>query len=161
MKSIRSWLNIRVILGGILFAVIVFTVLVGILWLFRAEQNNQAPSTAIVRIIEVPTITPTAPTRTTTTPDIVSSQQAPPPAGNISIGDFVQISGTGGDGLRLHESAGVSTKVQYVALEAEVFTIKDGPVDADGYVWWLLEDPYNQNAAGWGVANYLAIVQNP
>jgi hypothetical protein len=90
-----------------------------------------------------------------------SSQQAPPPSGDIVIGDYVQVSGTGGDGLRLHNSAGVSSEVRYIAIEAEVFIVKDGPIDVDGYLWWLLQDPYTDNAVGWGVGNYLVIVQNP
>jgi hypothetical protein len=71
------------------------------------------------------------------------------------------VSGTGGTGLRLHKEAGVSSEVDYVAIEAEVFLVEDGPLDADGYVWWLLQDPFTDNVVGWGAANYLAVVQNP
>jgi len=81
--------------------------------------------------------------------------------GEIKIGDYVQVTGTGGDGLRLHETAGVASKVNYIAIDSEVFIVKDGPVDADGYVWWELQDPYTDDMVGWGVANYLAVVQNP
>ena len=161
-KSLRNWLNGKVILGAMVFALCVFTVLLGILWSAKAKAITQAPATAMLNIIEALIETPTALVRTatpTTTP--FSSQQAPLPGGEISIGDYVQVSGTGGDGLRLHATAGVSSEADYVALDSEVFLVKDGPSDADGYTWWLLQDPYTNNAVGWGVSNYLSVIQNP
>lgn len=75
----------------------------------------------------------------------------------------MQISGTGGDGLRLRTGAGLDNEVGFLGLEAEVFQIIDGPQEADGYTWWLLEAPYDegQQRRGWAVANYLASIQNP
>jgi hypothetical protein len=161
-KNLRSLFTFKVIFGAIIFAGVVFAILVGILWSGKANSIALAPATAILNVIEAPTSTPIAPMVTPTlmsTP--ASSQQAPPPSEDIAVGDYVQVSGTGGDGLRLHETAGVSSKVQYVAIDTEVFTVNEGPVEADGYVWWLLHDPYTDKAAGWGVSNYLVVVQNP
>jgi hypothetical protein len=90
-----------------------------------------------------------------------STQEAGLPGVQITLGDFVQVSGTGGDGLRLHVTPGVSSDVDYVAIESEVFITKDGPVDSDGYYWWLLRDPYSEKTLGWGVENYLSVVKNP
>ena len=161
-KILRKNLNIKVILGAVIFAGGLFLILVAILWSVKAKSITQVPSTAILSIIEAPTETPLAPMSTPTQIEKpTSSQQAPPPSGDIVIGDYVQVSGTGGDGLRLHNSAGVSSEVRYIAIEAEVFIVKDGPIDVDGYLWWLLQDPYTDNAVGWGVGNYLVIVQNP
>jgi hypothetical protein len=161
-RILKSWLNLRVIFGGIIFAVCVFAVLLAILWSSRNENYTAVPATAILKIIDAPTQTPIVPTPAPTGVNTPAAlDQTPAPPANIIVGEYVQISGTGGDGLRLHESASVSSTVKYIALEAEVFTVKDGPVDADGYTWWLLQDPYTENAAGWGVSNYLAVVQNP
>ena len=160
--NIRSLFNIKVILGAIIFAGVVFAIFIGILWSAKAENLSAAPATAILNVIEAPTRTPIAPLASPTaigTPS--STEQAPPVGEDISIGDYVQVSGTGGDGLRLHDSAGVSSKVSYIAIDTEVFSVKEGPVEADGYVWWLIQDPYTQKAAGWGVSNYLVVVQNP
>jgi hypothetical protein len=161
-KFLRSLLNFKVILGAFIFAAGVFAVLVGMLWTARAKGIPQVPATAILSVIEASTQTPLAPIATPT-PAVspTTSQQEPPPSGDIAVGDYVQVSGTGGDGLRLHKSAGVSSGVQYIALEAEVFLVKDGPIEADGYAWWYLQDPYTENAVGWGAANYLAVVQSP
>jgi hypothetical protein len=159
---LRSLFNIKVILGGVIFAIGVFAVFVGVLWSAKANNILQMPATAILNVIEAPTRTAIAPKQTPTPVSIPgSSQQVPPPSGDIAIGDYVQVNGTGGDGLRLHKIAGVSSAVQYVAIDTEVFTVKDGPVEADGYVWWQLQDPYTENAAGWGVSNYLVVVPNP
>jgi hypothetical protein len=162
LKGLRSIFSVKVVFGAIIFAVGIFSVFVLILWSAKASDIAQTPATAILNVIEVPTGTAIAPMQTPTqltTPS--SSQPAPPPSGDIGIGDYVQVNGTGGAGLRLHKSAGVSSDVQYVAIDTEVFTVKNGPIEADGYVWWQLQDPYTNNAAGWGVSNYLVVVPNP
>ncbi len=161
-KSFRNIFNIRIILGAILFAMIVFAMFLGILWTARGQTNPSAPATALFSIIEAPTGTPTTPAiAPTPTLNPNSTREAAIPGIAINIGDFVQVSGTGGDGLRLHVTPGVSSDVDYVAIDSEVFIIKDGPVDADGYFWWLLRDPYSEKTLGWGVADYLSVVQNP
>lgn len=162
LKILKYIFNYKVILGAIVFGVGVFAVLVWVLWSAKTNTNAQIPATAILKIIEAPTQTPPG-IRTTPTPPLTPTavQATPGPSGNIAIGDYVQVSGTGGDGLRVHNTAGVATKVSYVAKESEVFIVKDGPIDADGYIWWELEDPYNNSTVGWGVANYLTVVQNP
>jgi hypothetical protein len=161
-KILRNLINIKVIIGAIVFAICVFAVLVAILWSIKAKANIQVPATAIFHTIDVATETPIAPHITPTRESLpTSSQQVPPPSGDIAIGDYVQVSGTRGNGLRLHKEAGVASEVRYIAIEAEVFMVKDGPIDTDGYIWWLLQDPYTKNAVGWGVGNYLVVVQNP
>jgi len=161
-KLLRTLLNIKVILGAIVFAIGVFAVLVGILWTSKTKSITQVPATAILNIIEAPTETPlghiTTPTAALTP---TSSQEIPPPSSDIAIGNYVQVTGTGGEGLRLHNTAGVASKVNHIAIDAELFLVKDGPIDADGYIWWELQDPYTENAVGWGVGNYLKVVQNP
>ena len=162
IKTLKNYLNIKIILAALIFALVVFGVFVGLLWSSRAKMNSQTPATAILNIIDAPTETPLAQLATPTLAETpTATQPVPPQSGDIAIGDYVQVSGTGGDGLRLHKSAGISSEVQYIAIESEVFVVKDGPINADGYIWWLLQDPYSENATGWGVANYLAIVQNP
>lgn len=162
IKTLKLFLNFKIILVAIFFALVVFAVLVGLLWSSRGKTGSQMPATAILSVIDAPTETPIRPADTptpATTP--TPTQQEPVQSGNIAIGDYVQVSGTGGEGLRLHSTAGISSEVHYIAIESEVFIVKDGPVDADGYTWWLLQDPYSENATGWGAANYLTVVQNP
>lgn len=162
-RWLKAWLNYKVILGGLLFAAFVFTALLFLLWTARAKNINSVPATAILNVIEAPTKTSPAPI-TTPTPTMEPTSvggQVPLPSGVIKKGDYVQVVGTGGDGLRLHGTAGVASEVHYVAIDTEVFLVTEGPIEADGYSWWYLQDPYTENAVGWGVANYLAVVQNP
>ncbi len=162
LRSLFKLVNYKVILGGIAFAICVFAVLVWLLWSARAHEFNPLPATAILNVVEAPTSTSIAPTATQTpTPQATRSADVPLTGFEISIGEYVQVKGTGGSGLRLHASPGVSSEVRYVAIDSEVFIVKDGPVDADGYKWWKLQDPYSATAGGWGVADYLAVVKSP
>lgn len=162
MRFLRNLLTIKVVIGAIIFGIGVFAVLLGILWSARANENSAVPATAILKIIEAPTQTPLVGNPTeTATPTPASAERTPLPSTDIAIGSYVQVSGTGGDGLRLHDAAGVASKVNYIAIESELFIVKDGPIEMDGYIWWLLQDPYTDRATGWGVANYLVVAQNP
>jgi beta-xylosidase len=42
-----------------------------------------------------------------------------------------------------------------------VFRVDDGPQEADGYQWWHLVAPYDENRAGWAVVNYLSPLPKP
>jgi hypothetical protein len=79
----------------------------------------------------------------------------------VDIGAFVEITGTGGDGLRLRAEPGLDSDVRMLGGEAEVFQIRDGPREADGYTWWYLVALIDETRNGWAVSNYLAVVQNP
>ncbi len=161
-KSGGKFLSYKVLLAGVVFGLGMVAVLLVILYSAKATQTSQTPATAIVKIIQAPTqtlpgviITPTP----TLAPTAI--QSTPTPSGDIILGVYVEVSGTGGDGLRLHNEANVASKVNYVAIDAEVFIVMAGPVEADGYIWWELQDPVSKNAIGWGVANYLSVVKNP
>lgn len=77
------------------------------------------------------------------------------------MGAFVQVSGTGGDGLRLRAEPSLDGEVRFLGLESEVFRVEDGPEEVDGYTWWYMVAPYDDSVNGWGVSNFLAVVQNP
>jgi len=51
--------------------------------------------------------------------------------------------------------------VRFLAIDGEVFQVMDGPVELDGYTWWLLQAPYDPNVQGWAVADFMIVVQNP
>jgi hypothetical protein len=46
-------------------------------------------------------------------------------------------------------------------MEAEVFLVKDGPKQSDGFTWWFLEAPYDPDRSGWAASSYLVMVRNP
>ena len=49
----------------------------------------------------------------------------------------------------------------FVGEEEEIFLVKDGPQQADGYTWWYLVAPYDETRAGWAAADFLAAVPAP
>ena len=128
----------------------------------RPGYDAAAPATAIVNVIPLPTATSTA-APPTPSPEIAPTSPVPPGpgSGDISIGAFVQVAGTGGDGVRLRQEPGLNGEVRFLGLESEVFLVNNGPQQADGYTWWFLVAPYDEGVQGWAVSNYLVLVQNP
>ncbi len=121
-----------------------------------------APPTAVMIVLPAPTLTRTpTPVPPTPTPTVPPEVPPSPEPGVFQVGALVQISNTGGVGLRLRAAPGLDTEVRYVGLESEVFRIQDGPVEADGFTWWYLVALYDPDRQGWGAANYLTLVQNP
>jgi hypothetical protein len=115
-------------------------------------------------VIVIPAPTDTLPVPTTVqlpTPTPTSEVPPPPPPGVIAVGSFVQVTGTGSVGLRLRDNPGLESKTEFLGMDAEVFKITDGPQEADGYTWWHLVAPYDEQRHGWAVANYLSAIANP
>ncbi len=130
-----------------------------VLNLTRPSRTPVGVVTAILTVIFAPTETPVPPTPQPETPTAIP--EVPPAPGGIIIGAYVQVSGTGGDGLRIRGGPGLGFEPLFVGIESEVFYVKDGPVETDGYVWWHLAAPYDESIDGWAVSNYLQIVEEP
>lgn len=156
-RVFRSW----IILIGLLLAAIIL--LVAYLWAgnSRPLDASRTPVAAVITIIPAPTYTPIPPPTPVITPTPVEQVPPSPPPGTFSIGAYVQIVGTGGDGLRLRTEPGLDSQVRLLGAEAEVFQIREGPQDVAGYTWWYLVAPYDESRQGWAVSNYLALIQNP
>lgn len=114
---------------------------------------------AQLTMIPASTSTPLA----TPTPTLDPLQLGTPtlPADVIVVGSYVQISGTGGDGLRLRSAPGLTSEQLFLGEDAEVFQVRDGPQEANGYIWWYIVAPYDESRAGWAAANFLAVVPPP
>jgi hypothetical protein len=148
------------VIGAVAFAGLMLVGTLAAAFLLRTPPAPKGPATAVINVIPAPTATPIMPTpAATNTP--TSVPPPPPPMANLAVGAYVQIYGTEGDGLRVRAEPGLQGQFLFLALEAEVFVIKDGPREADGYIWWYLVSPSDAKNSGWAVANYLAVVQNP
>lgn len=161
-KLINFFLDPWLILGAVGIGVALVVVTLLMLWLTRAEPPFTSSQTAVITVIAAPSSTPIIPILTPTeavTP--VATLLPPPPPGDLAVGAYVQVRGTGGDGLRLRTGPGLDNDVRLLGLEDEVFLVQDGPQQVDGYTWWYLLGPYDETRRGWAVANYLALVQNP
>ena len=132
-----------------------------VIFALRVKPGHPLTGTAVMNLIPAPTDTLLVPT-STVTPTPEANHLLPPPGGaGITIGVLVQISGTGNDGLRIRTEPGLQGQVKFVGIEAEVFQVKDGPREIDGYTWWLLVAPYDETLNGWAVGDYLQLIQNP
>ncbi|HSO27010.1 MAG TPA: hypothetical protein VLS48_03005 [Anaerolineales bacterium] len=150
----RSFFNLGMVLGGLAIAVILASLAIALLWFTRPGPRPVGASTAVLQVIEAPTMTPIPPTPL---PEVTPTgfTQANTGSGEIEIGTLVQVSGTGGDGLRLRMEPGLNSQVRLLGSESEVFQVSDGPRDQDGYIWWYLVGPDDPTRHGWAVSDFL------
>ena len=159
-RTLRQLLTPTILIGGCGLACLLTAITFALIGFSPATPTTDlgfAP--AELTVIPAPTSTPIlAPT---VTPDPLLVGTPTLPAGVIAVGAFVQISGTGGDGLRLRALPSLNGELLFLGDDAEVFQVQDGPVEADGYVWWYIVAPYDTGRAGWAAANFLTVVPSP
>ncbi len=163
-REIRNFITPGILIGSLVVSVLLLATGLALLLFTRPSPKTLIPVTAVVTVIPAPTAVPPTPTlAATNTPAPTSASDLPPspPPGVIVKDAYVQITGTGGDGLRLRTEPGLKADVRTLGAEAEVFLVQDGPRQVDGYTWWYLVGPYDSSRRGWAVSNYLAVVQNP
>jgi hypothetical protein len=159
------WLSLKslpVILGafGLAFALLALLI-VAVIFSTPAGPSENLP-TAILTIVPGPTSTLFVPTATSTRVPSVTADIPPSPIpGMIGVGAFVQIFGTEGVGLNIRSGAGLSNDINFVAYDAEVFEVRDGPIVTDNITWWFLVTPVDESRNGWAAANYLSVVPRP
>jgi hypothetical protein len=155
----RDWfslLNIWTIAGALAIAGILLIATRIIIGLADPHQGSTVGFIpADLTIIAPPTAT-AIPQPTATPAGTVT-----PPPGQFAIGAYVQITGTGTDGLRIRSAPGLNSDTVFRGEESETFQIKDGPKEADGHTWWYVVAPYDSTRAGWAAADFLAVVPSP
>lgn len=157
--DLKPYLNRWVILGAIGIAgTLLLITLIAIGWTSPRFSPNVGFAPADLTMIPAPTHTPQFVPTPTVDPLIGTPTL---PSDTIGIGGYVQISGTEGDGLRIRSTAGLNSETVFRGEESEVFLVKDGPQEADGYTWWYLVAPYDETRTGWAVADFLAVVPSP
>lgn len=149
-----------IIFGSVVLGGVVFFLLILLLFWSRPLRTPVEAVTAALTVIPASTSTPTqAKIEVVETPEPTIPEGLS--AANLSIGSYVKVSGTGGIGLRLRKQPGLDAESQFLGVEDEIFVIEDGPKEADGYIWWFLVAPFEENRNGWAAANYLEIIQQP
>lgn len=151
---LRQRVNVWVILGALVVSGVLIAAMIGLLYLYPLTGQGNTQSAALLTVIPAPTLTPTA-LSATPTPSAQSSGEM---IDGITLGIFVQISGTEGDGLRLRTGPGVGNEPRFLGYESEVFLVKDGPRFGDDFTWWFLEAPYDPSRSGWAAAQFLSVV---
>lgn len=156
--DLHPYLNRFVIIGSLIVTgILILITLILIGWTSPRFSPEVGFAPADLTMIPAPTHTPAA----TTAPTIDPLASPVVDETTIRIGGYVQINGTGSDGLRIRSAPGLNTETVFRGEESEVFLVKDGPQNADGYTWWYLAASYDENRVGWAVADFLAVVPSP
>ena len=156
----------------------VFVVAFGVIALVIALGGGAEPggSPRIIIITAMPSDTPFASTPQPTARIIVAPDQT---SSNSSVPDFplegptlppvvlsptpltvvagssVVVNAEGG--LNVRAGAGLDNPVLFNADNGAVFTISDGPIQANGLTWWEIRDPDDPDRFGWAAADYLDV----
>lgn len=156
----QAILNLRVMLGALVVAGLLLTVTLALLgWMRPASRLDLGFAPAHLTVIPAPTSTPNLTITATLDPLLIGTPTLPPDV--IGVGGYVQIVGTEGEGLRLRASAGLTGEAVFLGYDEEVFEVRDGPRNADGYTWWYLVAPYDETRAGWAAADFLSPIPYP
>jgi hypothetical protein len=154
---LRARVTLWVILGALATAAGLIFTLAAFFFLAPLPVRPDLPA-AEVTAVPAPTLTSPPATLSPAEQQVTPTSQT---VDGIGIGVYVQISGTGGDGLRLRAGPGKSNEPRFLGYEAEVFRVKDGPKLSDGLTWWFLEAPYDPGRSGWAASQFLAVVAPP
>ncbi len=153
----RQLFNKWVILGALLLAGLLLLITAVSIGLTSARQNADVGfAPADLTVIPAPTSTSSAPATATIDPFAPTAT----PTG-IAIGNYVQITGTEGQGLRIRSEPSLNGNPEFLGYDSEVFIIKDGPRQADGFTWWYLVAPYDDTRVGWAAADFLTYIPAP
>lgn len=153
----KRWLSVGTILGGVLIALLLLGLVFIMTRLLYPAPSAVAVPTAVLKVISAATPTSLVIPGQTPLPSATPTLD-PSIYGGIGIGQYVQINGTGGDGLRLRSGAGTENPPLFLGFESEVFLVQEGPKEAGGMIWWMLVSPTDEMRKGWASARYLALI---
>lgn len=155
--DVRQLFNKWVIIGALSLAgFLLIVTLILIRWGNPLQSPDVGFAPADLTVIVAPTATPDV----TPTATIDPFAPSPTPTG-LAVGTYAQITGTNGEGLRIRSAPGLTGEPVFLGFDTEVFLVQDGPREADGYVWWYIVAPYDQNRAGWAAADFLTYIPAP
>lgn len=115
---------------------------------------DSTPTTEVTdEVIAPPTVAPT-PTEEASTPEApVEETPAETGGGEIAVDAIVTLTE---EGVNMRSDATTSSDVVQQLALGDTFTVADGPVEADGYTWWLLVDD-ESSVAGWVADDFLEV----
>jgi hypothetical protein len=156
-SSWKAFFNPLTILVSVILLIGLVLLSLAVIFLGRNPVSTGAVLPDITKIA-APSLTP-KPLEPTEIPSPTATPIFFLPEGVIGVGGYVQVIGTGGAGLRMRAEPGLDGAIQFTALDSEAFLVIDGPVDADGYIWWHLEAPYDKTRNGWSAGDFLTPLQ--
>jgi hypothetical protein len=156
LQQIRRYATPQVLLAALILGVVFIAAAILALFTYLPASTSEDPAAALTWI-PGPSNTP-APSLTPVPTSTATPVFEPPPSGELGVGSTVQIVGTEGSGLNIRSAPGLGTNIQFLAYDAEVFEVRDGPQVVDGITWWYLVTPVDAGRAGWAAADYLEVV---
>ncbi|MDX9990703.1 MAG: hypothetical protein RBS68_01520 [Anaerolineales bacterium] len=153
----RRLLSPKVMLGALGLAV--FLLLITFIWILLNAPERPQPGSFVATLTIIPAPTGTATPIATPSPD--PNLTPTPIPGQVMIGSYVQVAQTGGQGLRIRANPGLKGEFLFLGLDSEMFIIRDGPVELDGYTWWLMTAPYDEQRSGWAASSFLEYIPPP
>ncbi|MGH2581952.1 MAG: SH3 domain-containing protein [Anaerolineales bacterium] len=160
LANLRRYATRGVVISAIALGFVLTLGTAFALYWYLPAQTVESPGEGLTWI-QGPTNTPVPATPTLIPTSTATATFEPLASGEMGIGSYVQIVGTEGTGLNIRSGPGLSSTIQFLGYDSEVFEIRDGPREVDGFSWWYLVTPVDENRAGWAAANYLAVVANP
>jgi hypothetical protein len=159
-KDLSSILNVRVLLGALGIAgFLILVTFLSIGWTKPDPDRDFGFAPADLTIIPAPTSTLNVTATYTPDPLIVGTPTLAPD--EIGVGGYVQITGTNGEGLRLRSDPSLNGTPAFLGYDSEVFEVREGPQESDGYTWWYLVAPYDETRAGWAASSFLGAIPSP
>ena len=155
--DVRQLFNKWVILGALaVTGLLLLVTIISIGLTTSAQTPDVGFAPADLTVIPAPTATPNV----TATATVDPFAPSPTPTG-LAVGNYAQITGTNGEGLRIRSNPGLTGEPVFLGFDTEVFLVQDGPREADGYIWWYIVAPYDENRAGWAAADFLTYIPAP
>jgi hypothetical protein len=103
----------------------------------------------------IPTVTPALPTvaplpTATPTPKPTPTPSVPT---EIKVGVYVKVVGAEADELSYRSGPGLNYARLSIVKDGTILEVLEGPEEADGYIWWRLED--EDGFIGWAAEDWL------
>ena len=149
--------DLLVIIGG----AVIFIIGVGylLLYLFGTTYQEKLKTTPQANLTMLPAdVVPTIDNSYLVILPTITPSPIQVTSARFQVDSYVQIIGTGGNGLRLRANPGTDALVNFVAAESEVFKVVAGPTQASSYDWWHLVAPYDSSRQGWAAGEFLSSV---
>jgi hypothetical protein len=156
--DLRTYLSPKVLTGAL--AVAALLLISTCVWISWSAPQPASDVMAVLTLIPAPTGTPAPLATATIDPNAPTATLTAIP-GALAVGSYVQIKGTQGQGLRIRSAPGLNGGQLFLGYDEEVFVIKDGPRNVDGYYWYQLVAPYDSTRTGWAASDFLNIIPPP
>ncbi|MCB9461655.1 MAG: hypothetical protein H6670_18525 [Anaerolineaceae bacterium] len=126
-----------------------------------ASGLQLTPATAVPGSRTILSVEDTPEALTLNGPTLPAVVITPTPVG-ITVGATIAVRGVDDQQLNVRNVPGINdTSIQFRADEDEQFLVVEGPVQADGFTWWRIQDAVDTTRSGWAVSNYLGVIATP